>query len=149
MAKRSRSRCQRRSVAGVTKNLDKQVAKGKLPEDDKTAIQGRVSATTDLDALAELPDDEVAARLRRRRLRLAQWAVRRLYDAPPLHLARLHAFGEPTHRERVEVQDAFAPPPAEGLKRGSRGAPGWRRPSQDNFQRRRFRQDSSLSKNSS
>jgi 3-hydroxybutyryl-CoA dehydrogenase len=40
-------------LAGLEKSLAKQVAKGKLPEDDKTVIQGRVSATTDLDALAD------------------------------------------------------------------------------------------------
>jgi 3-hydroxybutyryl-CoA dehydrogenase len=40
-------------LAGLEKSLAKQVAKGKLPEDDKAAIQGRVSATTDLDAMAD------------------------------------------------------------------------------------------------
>jgi 3-hydroxybutyryl-CoA dehydrogenase len=39
-------------LAGLEKSLGKQVAKGKLPEDEATAIQGRVSATTDLDALS-------------------------------------------------------------------------------------------------
>jgi 3-hydroxybutyryl-CoA dehydrogenase len=39
-------------VAGLAKSLAKQVSKGKLSEDDAAAVQGRVSATSDLDALA-------------------------------------------------------------------------------------------------
>jgi 3-hydroxybutyryl-CoA dehydrogenase len=40
-------------LAGLGKSLDKQVAKGRLGEDDAAAINGRVSATADLDALAD------------------------------------------------------------------------------------------------
>ena len=40
-------------VAGLGKSLDKQVAKGRLPEDEAAAVAGRVSATTDLEALAD------------------------------------------------------------------------------------------------
>jgi 3-hydroxybutyryl-CoA dehydrogenase len=40
-------------VAGLAKSLAKQVSKGKLSEDDAAAVQGRVSATSDLDALAD------------------------------------------------------------------------------------------------
>src|SRR5687768_7632948 len=39
-------------VAGLGKSLDKQVAKGRLAEDEAAAVAGRVSATADLDALA-------------------------------------------------------------------------------------------------
>jgi 3-hydroxybutyryl-CoA dehydrogenase len=39
-------------VAGLAKSLAKQVSKGKISEDDATAVQKRVSATSDLDALA-------------------------------------------------------------------------------------------------
>ena len=40
-------------LAGLGKSLDKQVAKGRLPEDEAGAISARVSATADLDALAD------------------------------------------------------------------------------------------------
>ena len=40
-------------VAGLTKSLDKQVAKGRLSEEDRDAVLGRVSATSELDALAD------------------------------------------------------------------------------------------------
>jgi 3-hydroxybutyryl-CoA dehydrogenase len=40
-------------VAGLAKSLAKQVAKGKLADDDAEAIKSRVGATTDLDALAD------------------------------------------------------------------------------------------------
>jgi len=40
-------------VAGLGKSLDKQVAKGRLAEDEAAAVAGRVSATADLDALAD------------------------------------------------------------------------------------------------
>ncbi|MBV9951890.1 MAG: NAD(P)-binding domain-containing protein [Acidimicrobiia bacterium] len=40
-------------VAGLTKSLSKQVDRGKLSEDDKTATLGRVSATHDLHALRD------------------------------------------------------------------------------------------------
>jgi 3-hydroxybutyryl-CoA dehydrogenase len=39
-------------VAGLAKSLAKQVSKGKLSEDDAAAVQKRVSATSDLDALS-------------------------------------------------------------------------------------------------
>ncbi len=40
-------------VAGLEKSLAKQVDRGKLEDADRVAIQGRVSAVTDLDALAD------------------------------------------------------------------------------------------------
>jgi 3-hydroxybutyryl-CoA dehydrogenase len=40
-------------VAGLGKSLDKQVAKGRLDEGEAAAVAGRVSATSDLDALAD------------------------------------------------------------------------------------------------
>ena len=40
-------------LAGLGKSLDKQVAKGRLPEDEAGAVSARVSATADLDALAD------------------------------------------------------------------------------------------------
>jgi 3-hydroxybutyryl-CoA dehydrogenase len=40
-------------VAGLGKSLDKQVAKGRIAEDEATAVAARVSATADLDALAD------------------------------------------------------------------------------------------------
>jgi 3-hydroxybutyryl-CoA dehydrogenase len=40
-------------VAGLGKSLGKQVEKGRLAQDEADAISGRVSATTDLDALAD------------------------------------------------------------------------------------------------
>jgi 3-hydroxybutyryl-CoA dehydrogenase len=39
-------------VAALSKSLAKQVSKGKLSEEDAAAVEGRVSATSDLDALA-------------------------------------------------------------------------------------------------
>jgi 3-hydroxybutyryl-CoA dehydrogenase len=40
-------------VAGLAKSLAKQVAKGRLEETEASAVEGRVSATSDLDALAD------------------------------------------------------------------------------------------------
>jgi 3-hydroxybutyryl-CoA dehydrogenase len=40
-------------LAGLVSSLDKQVAKGRLAEDEAAAVNGRVSATADLDALAD------------------------------------------------------------------------------------------------
>lgn len=40
-------------LAGLGKSLAKQVAKGRLAEDEAVAVNGRVSATADLDALAD------------------------------------------------------------------------------------------------
>jgi 3-hydroxybutyryl-CoA dehydrogenase len=40
-------------VAGLAKSLAKQVAKGRLDEAEAAAVEGRVSATSDLDALAD------------------------------------------------------------------------------------------------
>jgi 3-hydroxybutyryl-CoA dehydrogenase len=40
-------------VAGLAKSLAKQVAKGRLDEAEASAVEGRVSATSDLDALAD------------------------------------------------------------------------------------------------
>ena len=40
-------------VAGLGKSLDKQVAKGRLAEDEAAAVAGRVTATADLEALAD------------------------------------------------------------------------------------------------
>jgi 3-hydroxybutyryl-CoA dehydrogenase len=40
-------------VTGLGKSLDKQVAKGRLDEDEAAAVAGRVTATADLDALAD------------------------------------------------------------------------------------------------
>jgi 3-hydroxybutyryl-CoA dehydrogenase len=40
-------------VAGLAKSLAKQVAKGRLDENEASAVQGRVTATSDLDALAD------------------------------------------------------------------------------------------------
>jgi 3-hydroxybutyryl-CoA dehydrogenase len=40
-------------VAGLAKSLAKQVAKGRLDETEASAVEGRVSATSDLDALAD------------------------------------------------------------------------------------------------
>jgi 3-hydroxybutyryl-CoA dehydrogenase len=40
-------------VAGLGKSLDKQVAKGRIAEDEAAAVAARVSATADLDALAD------------------------------------------------------------------------------------------------
>src|SRR5690606_15877265 len=40
-------------VASLGTSLDKQVAKGRLDEGEAAAVKGRVSATVDLDALAE------------------------------------------------------------------------------------------------
>jgi 3-hydroxybutyryl-CoA dehydrogenase len=51
---RSRSESGAQSmVAGLEKSLTRQVEKGKLDEADRTAIQGRVTAVTDLGELAE------------------------------------------------------------------------------------------------
>ena len=40
-------------AAGLAQSLAKQVAKGKLSEDDAAAISGRVTATADLEALSD------------------------------------------------------------------------------------------------
>jgi 3-hydroxybutyryl-CoA dehydrogenase len=40
-------------VAGLAKSLAKQVAKGRLEEAEASAVEGRVTATSDLDALAD------------------------------------------------------------------------------------------------
>jgi 3-hydroxybutyryl-CoA dehydrogenase len=40
-------------VAGLAKSLAKQVAKGRLDEAEASAVEGRVTATSDLDALAD------------------------------------------------------------------------------------------------
>jgi 3-hydroxybutyryl-CoA dehydrogenase len=40
-------------LEGVARNLDRQVAKGKLTADEQAEVQGRVSATDQLDALVE------------------------------------------------------------------------------------------------
>ncbi len=43
-----------RGLAGITKNLDRMLKKGKISEDDKAAILGRIHGTTQLDALADV-----------------------------------------------------------------------------------------------
>ncbi len=43
-----------RGIAGITKNLDRMLKKGKLSEGDKAAVLGRIHGTTDLDALADV-----------------------------------------------------------------------------------------------
>jgi 3-hydroxybutyryl-CoA dehydrogenase len=51
---RSRSRASADALlAGLARNLDRQVAKGKLTADDQADVLGRVSATDQLDALIE------------------------------------------------------------------------------------------------
>src|SRR5262245_9344743 len=51
---RSRTRTSADSLfAGLARNLDRQVAKGKLTTDEQAEVQGRVSATDQLDALVE------------------------------------------------------------------------------------------------
>ena len=42
-----------RGIAGITKGLEKQVAKGKLSEDEKVAILSRISGTTDMKLAAD------------------------------------------------------------------------------------------------
>ena len=42
-----------RGIAGITKGLEKQVAKGKLSEDEKVAILSRISGTTDMNLAAD------------------------------------------------------------------------------------------------
>ena len=42
-----------RGIAGITKGLDKQVAKGKMTEEDKEAILSRISGTTDMNLAAD------------------------------------------------------------------------------------------------
>jgi 3-hydroxybutyryl-CoA dehydrogenase len=51
---RSRTRASAdRLLEGLARNLERQVAKGKLTTDEQTEVQGRVSATDQLDALVE------------------------------------------------------------------------------------------------
>ena len=42
-----------RGIAGITKGLEKQVAKGKMTEEDKEAILSRISGTTDMNLAAD------------------------------------------------------------------------------------------------
>lgn len=42
-----------RGIAGITKGLEKQVAKGKMTEEDKDAILSRISGTTDMNLAAD------------------------------------------------------------------------------------------------
>ena len=42
-----------RGIAGITKGLEKQVAKGKMSEEDKEAILSRISGTTDMKLAAD------------------------------------------------------------------------------------------------
>lgn len=42
-----------RGIAGITKGLEKQVAKGKMTEEDKEAILSRISGTTDMKLAAD------------------------------------------------------------------------------------------------
>lgn len=42
-----------RGIAGITKGLEKQVAKGRLSEDEKVAILSRISGTTDMKLAAD------------------------------------------------------------------------------------------------
>ena len=42
-----------KSIAGIRKNLEKSVSKGKLSEDEKEAAIGRISCTTDISQCAE------------------------------------------------------------------------------------------------
>ena len=42
-----------RGIAGITKGLDKQVAKGKMTEEDKDAILSKISGTTDMNLAAD------------------------------------------------------------------------------------------------
>lgn len=43
-----------KGIAGITKNLDKLVSKGKMAEDEKTAILGRITGTIDMTALKDV-----------------------------------------------------------------------------------------------
>ncbi len=43
-----------RGLAGITKNLDRMLKKGKISEEDKAVILGRIHGTTQLDALADV-----------------------------------------------------------------------------------------------
>ncbi|MDD3363490.1 MAG: 3-hydroxybutyryl-CoA dehydrogenase [Syntrophomonas sp.] len=43
-----------KGIAGITKNLDKLVSKGKMAEDEKAAILGRITGTIDMTALKDV-----------------------------------------------------------------------------------------------